>query len=170
MTDFLSPLLIGTYSLAEICLVSVTLHCPFQSLLVSSSSCLTGWSLFSPYSSVLSAWHPAPSSYSKNISAYVSEYQIFSKLASALLYLKPFNDSQLPMGDHIYKILNVAFIFRTLYDLPDPTYFLASCIISSLYCSPELAFFCHCLAFAHAAASAKNDLPSPLNSFLSFRS
>ena len=143
MTDFLSPLLIGTYSLAEICLVSVTLHCPFQSLLVSSSSCLTGWSLFSPYSSVLSAWHPAPSSYSKNISAYVSEYQIFSKLASALLYLKPFNDSQLPMGDHIYKILNAAFIFRTLYDLPDPTYFLASCIISSLYCSPELAFFCH---------------------------
>ena len=100
----------------------------------------------------------------------MSEYQIFSTLASAPLYLKSFNDSQLPMGDYIYKILNVAFILRTLSDLPDPTYFLASCVSTSLYCSPELTFFCHCLAFAHAATSAKNDLPSPLNSFLSFRS
>ena len=99
----------------------------------------------------------------------MSEYQIFSTLASALLYLKSFSDSQLPTGDCIYKILNMAFIFRILYDVPDPTSFLASCVISSLYCSPELAFFCHCLAFAHAAASTKNELPCPLNSFICVR-
>lgn len=85
--------------------------------------------------------------------------------------LKYLNGSQLPMRDYISKILNIAFIFRILYDLPNPNLF------SSLICYHFLSLqFWRTVYFSfiawplHMLLSAENDLPSPLNSSLSFTS